>query len=180
MDQAVFDPEFALVWGPLTLQAEYGVGQFYGARTTQLAGGKALNDVMITSGYAEALYFLTGENKIYDRQRGVFGQVIPKNNFKPTQGTYGAWQIGTRFDWTDLNSGLINGGRNENGTVGLNWFLSPNIRFQFNTVLSYVNNVGNPVIGGPVGTAATGTLQGSKFTGEGMIVTVGTRMDINF
>ena len=180
MGQTLVNPEIAVVWGPWLVQAEYTAGWFNGARTTQLPGGIVLNNVMFTGGYAEVLYFLTGENKSYNRQTGLFNQVVPKNNVNFSEGKYGAWQIGTRYDWIDLNSGLITGGRNQNATLGLNWFLNPNVRFQFNTVFSYINNVGNPVIPGPVGSAASGTLQGIKFVGDGLILTLGTRMDISF
>ena len=178
--QTLIDPEIAVVWGPWTLQAEYNAGWFNGARTTQLKDGQVLNNVMFNGGYAEALYFLTGENKSYNRQGGFFNQVVPKNNFNLSEGKYGAWQVGARYDWMDLNSGLITGGRNQNGTLGLNWFLNPNIRFQFNTVFSYINNKVEPIIPGPAGSLETGTLRGSKFIGDGLIVMVGTRMDISF
>ena len=180
LGQELINPELAVVWGPWTFQTEYTAGWFNGARTTKLDGGKALDNVMFTGGYAEVLYFLTGENKSYNRQTGLFNQVVPKNNVNFSEGKYGAWQLGTRYDWIDLNSGLITGGRNQNGTIGLNWFINPNVRFQFNTVLSYINNAPPPLIPGPVGTVATGTLFGSKFTGDGLIVTIGTRMDISF
>ena len=104
-DQAILDPEFALVYGPLTLQAEYAAGWFYGARTTQLAGGVPLDNVFFTSGYAEALYFLTGESKPYDRLRSAFTQVIPLNDFKPSEGKYGAWQVGVRLRLHELEFG---------------------------------------------------------------------------
>ena len=178
--QTLIDPEIAVVWGPWTLQAEYTSSWFNGARTTKLPGGLELHNVQMSGGYAEVLYFLTGENKTYNRQTGLFGQVVPKNNVNFSQGKYGAWQVGTRYDWMDLNSGLITGGRNQNGTIGLNWFINPNIRFQFNTVFSYINNALEPIIPGPVGSLASGTLRGAKFTGDGLILTVGTRMDISF
>ncbi len=179
--QTLIDPELAVVWGPWTFQAEYTAGWFDGARTTQLAGGQKLGNIMMSGGYAEALYFFTGENKTYNRQTGLFGQVVPLKNFNPSQGTYGAWQGGVRYDWMDLNSGLVTGGMNQNGTLGLNWFLNPNIRFQFNCVFSYIdNNSGaiNPALNAV--SIANGSLQGARFNNEGLITTLGTRMDITF
>ncbi len=179
--QTLVDPEIAVVWGPWTFQAEYTAGWFNGAKTTQLAGGQQLNNIMMSGGYVEALYFFTGENKTYNRQTGLFAQVVPLKNFKPSEGTYGAWQGGVRYDWMDLNSGLVTGGMNQNSTVGLNWFLNPNVRFQFNTVFSYIdNNTGavNPALNAV--SVANGSLQGSRFNNEGLILTVGTRMDISF
>ena len=98
----------------------------------------------------------------------------------------GAWQVGLRYDWLDLNSGPIKGGQNQDVTLGLNWFLNPNARFQINYVLSYINNAMpygtatnnpaglNPALG-PVGALAQ-----SYFAGTGMIQTFGARMDFSF
>lgn len=178
--QTVINPEIAVVWGPWTFQAEYAACWFNGARTTQLPGGFALGDCFMSGGYAEAMYFLTGENKSYNRQTGLFNQTIPLNNVNLAECKYGAWQVGMRYDWMDMNAGLITGGRNQNATLGLNWFLNPNVRFQVNLVGSYIDNAASPVIAGPVGSAASGTLQAAKFTGHGLLTTIGTRMDISF
>lgn len=178
--QTMIDPEFAVVWGPWTFQSEYSAGWFNGARTTNLAGGKALGNTMFYGGYAELLYFLTGENKSYNRQTGLFNQVVPTNNVNFAQGQYGAWQLGARYDYMDLNSGLITGGMNQNGTIGLNWFINPNIRFQFNVVLSYINNAVTNNSPGAGAAASSGALAGARFTGEGLYTIVGTRMDISF
>lgn len=180
LGQTMLNPEFAVVWGPWTFQGEYIASWYNGAKTTQLAGGTNLGTAFMYGGYLEALYFLTGENKSYNRQTGLFNQVVPIKNVNFSKCEYGCWQVGTRYDWMDLNSGLITGGRNQAGTIGLNWWINPMIRFQFNTVFTYINNGANPVIAGPVGSAASGTLQGAKFTGDGLIVTIGSRMDISF
>jgi phosphate-selective porin OprO/OprP len=127
-------------------------------------------------GYVETLYFLTGENRFYDRQLGVFGRTIPRNNANFREGTWGAWQVGLRYDWLDLNSGaLVNGGNSSNFTVGLNWFLNPNARFQFNYVLSWVNNA--PPVSFP---GTVGALNGSRFVGDGTLNSFGGRLDFNF
>ena len=171
--QTMIDPEFAVVWGPWTFQTEYTAGWFNGAKTTNLAGGHDIGTAFVYGGYAELLYFLTGENKSYNRQTGLFNQVVPLNNVNFAEGKYGAWQVGGRYDFMDLNSGLITGGMNQNATVGLNWFINPNIRFQFNTVFSYINNNAtanaNPAAGIAGSAAATsGAISGAKFTGEGL------------
>lgn len=183
--QTMIDPELAIVWGPWTFQTEYTAGWFNGARTSNLPGGNALNNVFFYGGYAELLYFLTGENKSYNRQTGLFNQVVPTNNVNLAECKYGAWQVGARYDYMDLNSGLITGGMNQNGTIGLNWFLNPNVRFQFNVVLSYINNNTTAALNpnaGLAGSAAanSGAITGAKITGEGLYTTIGTRMDISF
>jgi phosphate-selective porin OprO/OprP len=134
-----------------------------------------LGTVFMQGGYAEALYFLTGENRDYNKVSGVFNRVIPKNNANFSECKYGAWQVGARYDWIDLNSFGINGGQAQDGTLGLNWFLNPNLRIQVNYVLTHVNNAG------PSGIVTTnGALVGSKFIGDGYINSVGTRLDWTF
>src|SRR5262249_49076699 len=112
-NQLLLDPEFAMVYGPLTIQAEYEHCQLSGARATKTAG-PVLGTVNVQGGYVQALYFLTGENKIYNRQQGAFGRVIPNENAYWTRGVglagLGAWQAAFRYDWIDLNDGRLNGG----------------------------------------------------------------------
>ena len=77
----------------------------------------------------------------------------------------------------DMNSGMVTGGKNQAGTIGVNWWINPMIRFQFNTVMTYIENGPPSPIAGVVG---SGALQGARYTGEGLVVTLGTRMDISF
>jgi phosphate-selective porin OprO/OprP len=173
--QAVLNPELAYQWGPLLVQAEYVASWFYGAQPAKNVP-VSLGSVFMEGGYVETLYFLTGENRFYNRQLGVFGRTIPRNNANFREGTWGAWQIGLRYDWLDLNSGsLVNGGNSSNFTVGLNWFLNPNARFQFNYVLSWVNNAPPVTFPGTVG-----ALNGSRFVGDGTLNSFGGRLDFNF
>ncbi len=44
----------------------------------------------------------------------------------------GAWQIAARYSGLDLNSVGINGGTLNSLTLGLNWFLTPNMKVQWN------------------------------------------------
>ena len=44
----------------------------------------------------------------------------------------GAWQVGIRYSWIDLNDRGIAGGTVNDITVGLNWFINPNLKFQWN------------------------------------------------
>ena len=83
-------------------------------------------------------------------------------------------QIGGRFDWLDLNSKGISGGRSSNFTLGVNWFLNANARIQLNYLFSEVDNAGF-YAQGPLG-----SLVGSRFSGNGLVQSVGTRLDFNF
>lgn len=174
--QTLINPEVAVQLGPLVLQSEYVASFLQGARAFQTAPTLLGNDgnLFMQGGYVQALYFLTGESRSYNRQSGVFGRTIPKENLKFSDCKYGAWQVGTRFDWLDLNSGQVSGGRNQNVTVGLNWWLNPNMRFMLNYVCGFVqNSAGTYHLG-------NGTLVGSKFLGDGTVQSIGARMDVSY
>jgi phosphate-selective porin OprO/OprP len=174
--QALINPEFAVQWGPLVIQSEYMASFLQGARAYQTAATTLGNDgnLFMQGGYVQSLYFLTGESRSYNRQSGVFGRTIPKENLKFSDCRYGAWQIGARYDWLDLNSGQVSGGRNQNVTIGLNWWLNPNLRFMVNYVCGFVqNSAGTYHLG-------NGTLVGSKFLGDGTVQSIGARMDMSY
>ena len=203
--QGVLVPEMAFQWGPALIQAEWCALYFNNAQTTQNAmyagaaipanyiahTGQSLGNVFYQGGYIQALYFLTGENRQYNRQSGVFNRVVPFENWSLTRGAgccgWGAWQVGLRFDWLDLNSGYVRGGNVQDVTVGLNWFLNPNARFQVNYVCAYYNNNGgtSPLVT-TTNTAAglannnVGFLQGSLFTGDAVVNILAARMDFNW
>jgi len=174
-DQLLLNPELALVYGPWLLQAEYEYCSMGGA--APIKGAAPLDDVTFQGGYAQVLYFLTGEHRAYNRKTASFGRVVPYENAYITRDTgfcsLGAWQLGFRYDWLNLNSGLINGGNVSNITVGLNWFLNPNTKMQFNYVAANVN--GAPIVPGP-----NNSLNGGRFVGDGTINSLGVRLAWDF
>lgn len=171
--QTLINPEIAINWGPLLIQGEYSASWFYGVKPAQNVATD-LGTLFMQGGYVQTLYFLTGENRNYNRQSGVFGRVIPNENAHPSR-SWGAWQVGARYDWLDLNSGIVSGGREQDLTLGLNWFLNPNARFQLNYVLTWVNNAPPTTFPGTIG-----ALNGARFVGDGVINSFGGRMDFTF
>jgi len=126
-------PELAAVLGPLTLQAEW-TGQYF---SDVVAGnGQDQGTVFFHGGYVQILYFLTGEHQEYERNEGVFGRVIPQDSLRFGEGGWGAWQVGARVSYLDLNDKAIHGGDIVDLTVGLNWFLNPNMKIQGNYILA--------------------------------------------
>ncbi len=136
--QYTLAPEFAAVNGPWTLQAEW-TGQIL--TQARPDGGAPQGTAFFHGGYVQVLYFLTGEHQEYDKQAGAFGRVVPRNNYRVKPGdacrTFGAWQVGARFGYLDLNDQAIRGGQIYDWTAGLNWFLNPNMKVQFNYVLEH-------------------------------------------
>lgn len=91
--------------------------------------------------YTTLSYFLTGESRPYDKKAGALDRVKPLQNFRTDTGCgWGAWELATRFSYIDLNDGDINGGRMNDWTAGVNWYLNPYTKFQFNYVKSFLAN----------------------------------------
>ncbi len=149
-DMQWINGEVAAVYGPWTFQSEYLVSYLHDA--APILGNvvqSAVGTAMYQGGYAQLLYFLTGEHDNYNKGTGVFDRVIPHENF----GWFrkcgaGAWQVGARYNYLDLNDDGLDGGILHNGTFGLNWFLNPNMKIQFDTMAThrdapFVNDLGD-------------------------------------
>ena len=129
--------ESANVFGPWTIDAEYN---FHFSQNAFLPGQPSVGTLFYSGGYVEVLYFLTGENRAYIRESGVYDRIVPKKNAfwvkaadgNPSMFGSGAWQVGARYNYLDLNDKGINGGVLKDVTLGLNWFLNPNSKFQWN------------------------------------------------
>jgi phosphate-selective porin OprO/OprP len=144
--QYTIGPEFAMVLGSLTIQAEWA-GQCF---TDAYANNQLQGTVFFQGGYVEALYFLTGEAQPYVKRDGVFGRVLPISDYSLKKGNssggIGAWQVGVRFSYLNLNDKAIQGGEVYDWTVGLNWFLNPNMKFQLNYIVEHRDGpTGTPV-----------------------------------
>ena len=57
---------------------------------------------------------------------------------------WGAWQVGLRFSYLDLNDKAIQGGMVYDWTAGLNWFWNPNMKIQLNYILDSAINLAWP------------------------------------
>jgi phosphate-selective porin OprO/OprP len=113
--------EFALVAGPLSLQAEYtrvGVHRLASLATLKFDGG-----------YVMASYFLTGESRQYLASEGEFDRIYPKSK-------NGAWELAARWSRMNLNDSThgILGGMGTNYTAGLTWYINPNFKWMANYV----------------------------------------------
>jgi len=120
--------EFAAVMGPLTLQSEV-----FAARVNMDTG----NAQTVSGGYAHLSYFLTGENRIYERfgQHGAqFGRNVPYSNFFVVPGAIspGAWELKTRY--SNLNLDQVNKGQYNDFTLGFNWYWNDRTRVMFDWI----------------------------------------------
>ncbi len=139
-DEDRYSLEAALVYGPLSLQAEYIASNI----DTRRHG-----DVNLDGYYVFGSYVLTGENRRYSTTSGAFGSIRPNRNFSlsPENRGWGAWELTLRYSSLDLNDSGIHGGEEDNVTVGVNWYLNPNTRWMLNYVRA---NVDHPLYDGAV------------------------------
>jgi phosphate-selective porin OprO/OprP len=136
-DFQLFDPEFALILGPLSLQSEYAF-----AFVDQIGGPP-----LFFNGYmAQLSWFLTGEHRPYDRQQGIHGRMKVLDEFhRVREGGrvrwgLGAWEITARFSNIVLNDRNVRGNNLTDFTAGLNWYLNPYTRMKFNYIRAFLED----------------------------------------
>ena len=126
----LFGLESALVYGPFSLQGEYML-----SKNETTFGG----DLDFDGYYIQASYFLTGEYRAYKNANGIFDRIKPKQNFAWGKGI-GAWEVAARFSSLDLNDGGVRGGEADNITLGVNWYLNPNMRWMLNYTMADIEH----------------------------------------
>ena len=181
--------------GPWSFQSEYFGSWLYNASTTsagplvtngyQPAPGTKVGTVYFQSGYAEVLYFLTGESRTYSKIEYRFDRPVPHNNFYAVRGggsgrrlsvSEGAWQLGVRYNYLCLSDGEVNGGVLNGCTLGLNWLLNPNARVYFNYDFTYRDFSSTPFKKQKDGSI----VPGPSYDGSGCIHGFGTRLAFDF
>ena len=114
--------EGAIVWGQFTLQSEA-----YLAQVNRFNGPNN----MLHGAYLHGSWFLTGENRVYERfgQHGAqFGRPMVYTNVFATPGGLGlgAWELKSRISYLSLND--VHKGVLTDYTVGCNWYWSERVR----------------------------------------------------
>lgn len=120
--------ELALVWGRFTIQNEAYLAQ------VNMNNG---NQVAVNGAYSHVSWFLTGENRMYERfgQHGPqFGRNKPFTNFFATPGGvgWGAWEAKAR--WSHLDLSRADRGQYNDLTAGFNWYWSDRTRIMFDWI----------------------------------------------
>jgi phosphate-selective porin OprO/OprP len=151
--------ELLYILGPLSIQGEYGWNFVQDATGFAPAGSKITNalataqNYTFSGGYAQLAYTLTGENRAYDKRLGRLDSYYfsRKGNYSNAwlvrdedgrlNWSMGTWEVAARYSYVDLNDGsglnTIQGGRMDGLTLGLNWYLNDNMKFQFDYVYDH-------------------------------------------
>lgn len=139
--------EGALAYGPVKLQAQW-VQVDYAGKT-----GSTEYDKSIQSWYANLMWMITGERYAESYRNGVFGRMVPIQNYTPGGASWGAWELGLRYSVWDGSDFQLATANNNTGvqqvasltaptlttkaqgiTVGLKWIWTPNFKIYFNYI----------------------------------------------
>ena len=121
--------------GPFTVTAE--------AAGTEIKGDSQTNGFW--GGYVSAGYFLTGEQRGYNKNAGSLVRALkPNHDFSWTEKGWGAWEVAARLSYVDLNSGSVLGGRMGIAMAGLNWYWNTYVRWQLNGGYAYITGGATP------------------------------------
>jgi phosphate-selective porin OprO and OprP len=156
--------ELAMVAGPLHAQTEWIHARVNGAGTP----GADYNGY-----YAQAGYFLTGEHKGYKKSTHAFDRTKINEPFFSVYTCdgicrgWGAWEAKARYSYVDLNDGANVGGRLEDFSTGMNWYLNSYCRIMFD----YVHTISESQPATALGVAGASGGSANEF---------GTRFQIDF
>ena len=116
--------EFLGVKGPFAAYLTY--------KTTSIRSDVA-GDPRLHAMQVGGSWFITGENRRYNKAIGSPGKVVPLKNFKFRKGAGpGAWELGTRFTATNGRDAGLDGGQFNRYTLALSWFPNAHFRYEIN------------------------------------------------
>lgn len=157
-DVVNYGAELVASYGPFSIQGEYlgihynrdaGLLGFFNTGASHAPGGTSIN---FDGFYVYGTWYLTGESRAEAyvsypedfNSPGNFRQIKILNPVRA--GGWGAWELAARFSEINLNDGTvgfvqpvgnrpnIQGGRQSDFTLGLNWYPDVGIRFMANWV----------------------------------------------
>lgn len=110
--------ETAAIAGPLSLQMELVDGTYE----------DDIEESDIKAWYVDVSFFLTGESRPYVVGAGKFGRVKPKRS-------WGAIELAARSDYVENDTTEL---EVESQTLGVNWYMNPQMRLMLNYIASDV------------------------------------------
>lgn len=132
-----YGAEAWFVHGPFSAQTEF-------LRTN--INGIGYDGEHLTGYYGFVSYFLTGESKAYHVRNGAANRIRPNRPFQWNGSGWGAFEIAAGYDYIDMNSGVIRGGRADMVRFGFNWYPHSNVKFQANVIhMLDINTARTPI-----------------------------------
>lgn len=142
-----YNAELSAAYGPFSIQGEYfgavynrnGGALAVARRATSGAGINSLGGTSLTFNgfYVYGSWFITGESRaeaynIKDFNTAAFEEIKILNPV--SKGGLGAWELAARFSQINLNDSGIQGGRQSDVTVGINWYPQKGFRLMANWI----------------------------------------------
>lgn len=153
----IYGVETAWQSGPWSAQAEW--------MATQV--DSVVGPIFYNGAYCEFMYRLTGEHRVWDKRVASFKNPIPYTDFISLKRDgicgWGAWEVCGRWSFVDERNpaalgghyyssatntytaaaatGAAGNGMLNDVTVGLNWYMNPHLKLQFNWIHAMLNNV---------------------------------------
>ncbi len=130
--------EFAAGFGPWWVQGEYlqvNIDLDREALDAELGGNATDLDSLTQKGfYVQSGFFLTGESRNYRAFSGDFGPQFPLRNVSRRTGGLGAFEVLARYSQANSleHTRVGRGQKMDHYTLGLNWYLTPEIVFKSN------------------------------------------------
>jgi phosphate-selective porin OprO/OprP len=90
--------------------------------------------------YGLVSWMLTGEHHPYDGRTGLFTRPAPHRPFSFRARQWGAFEVGQRASWLDLNDDAVRGGKMLTLTSSLTWYLNQELKFFANYVFAHVTD----------------------------------------
>lgn len=120
------------------------------------AGAARPSDPDFDGWYVMGTWVLTGETRPYNAAEGRFDAPKMAYNFNPAAGTWGAFEVAARYSDLNLNYhdcgagratpaspaacfDAVRGGEQKISTIGVNWYLNPDIRIMLDYLHVDVN-----------------------------------------
>lgn len=139
---SVYGAEFAVTAQQFFLESEYFEYKLQRRNVTAAMP----SDPSFHGWYVQGGWVLTGENRPYNPGEARLDAPKQTYNFNPAAGTWGAFELVGRYSDLDLNFhdcgagkaapaspapcfDAVRGGEQKISTIGLNWYLNPDIRF---------------------------------------------------
>lgn len=117
-------PQAYYYLGPIGILGEYIFSN------QDISKGTSTADITNTGWNISGSYVLTGEDATYDKG------VMPRYDFDPSKGKWGAFEVVSRFSWLDIDDDVFPVYANpltsvtgaKSWTIGLNWYLNRSIK----------------------------------------------------
>lgn len=124
--------EAAFQWGRFGLQGEY---------IMSMVDANTGSDPDFMGYYLQGNYFLCGCRRPYNMGYGVFDRVHHPGMALVGQDDCGAWELKARYSALDLDDAGFTGGELADVTVGVNWYITSNVRWMLEAINADIDGV---------------------------------------